>query len=68
MDDFHLLVDMQHIRHLGLEARIPPLHVVSNLVRPKFALAQDLVKLGAAQFLQRRMPGYDAMSADVGGQ
>jgi hypothetical protein len=35
-------------------------------MRTKFALAQDLVKLGAAQLLQRRMPGCNAMPADVG--
>src|SRR5207245_5512916 len=41
VDDLHLFVDVQHIRHFGLEVRIPPLHIVSNLVRPQFALTQD---------------------------
>src|SRR6266849_3052892 len=42
---------MQYIRHFGLEGGIPPLHVVSNLVRPKGALAQDFMKFGATQLL-----------------
>jgi hypothetical protein len=37
-------------------------------VGPEFALPQDLVEFGAAQFEQRRMPDCDAVLADVSEQ
>jgi hypothetical protein len=42
---------MQYRRHLGLELRVPSLHTVSNLMRSKFSLHQDLMQLGARSFL-----------------
>ena len=51
VNDFDLLVNMQHVRHFGLKGGIPALHIVPNLVRPKFALTQDLVQFGPAQRL-----------------
>ena len=59
IDDLDLLVHVQHVGHFELEVRIPLLHVVSDLVRPQFALPQDLVEFGSAQFEQRRMAGCD---------
>ncbi len=46
--------------------RIPPLHVVSNLVWPKLTLAEDLVEFGTTQLLQCRMAGGDAVLTHMG--
>jgi hypothetical protein len=59
---------MQHKRHFGLERRITAFGVIANLVRPKFSLAQDLMQLGPAERLQRRMTGSHAVLADMSRQ
>ena len=66
IDDFNLLVDVLHARHFDFERRIPPLHVVSNLVWPKLTLAQNLVEFGTTQLLQCRMAGGDAVLTHMG--
>ena len=42
------LVNMQYRCHLGLELRVPSLHIVANIMRPKFSLPQDRMQLRAA--------------------
>ena len=68
IDDFDFFIDMQHLRHFGLELRVPLLHVVANFMRPQFALAQDFMQLGATQLLQFRMTSRHTVLAHVGGQ
>ena len=38
--DFNVLVDMQDLDHLPFKFRVPPLHVIADLVRPDLALRQ----------------------------
>jgi len=67
IDDLTLLVDV-HCRHyFGLKGGMPRFHVVANLVRPKFALPQNLVEFGSAQLAQRRVSGA-TMLAHMGRQ
>ena len=47
IENLYFLINMQYRRHLGLELRVPSLHIVTNLMRPKFSLHQDLMQLGA---------------------
>ena len=68
IDDLDLLVDVQYVGHFDLEVWISLLDVVANLVRPEFALPQDLVEFGAAQLEQRRMSASDAVLAEVSEQ
>ena len=68
IDDLDFLIDMQHAGHFDFEVWVPFFHVVSNFVRSKFALPQDLVEFGAAQSEQRRMPRCDAVLVYVSDQ
>ena len=47
IENLYFLVNMQYRRHLGRELRVPSLHIVTNLMRSKFSLHQDLMQLGA---------------------
>src|SRR5271157_2533006 len=68
IENLYFLVDMQYRRHLGLELRVPSLHIVTNLMRPKFSLRQDLMQLGAAHPLQFRVPRRPGLLPQVCGQ
>jgi len=68
VENLYFLINMQYRHHLGLELRVPPLHIVSNLMRSKFSLHQDLMQLGAAHLLQFRVPRRPGLLPQVCGQ
>jgi len=68
INNLYFLVNMQYRCHLGGELRVPSLHRVTNLMRAKFSLHQDLMQLGAAHPLPFRVPCRSGLLPQVGGQ
>jgi hypothetical protein len=68
LQDTHLAVDAQHLRHLGLELRVPAFEVVAHLVRLHLLRVEDLAHGALDQPAQARMLLPRPMLAGLPGQ
>ena len=60
-----LPIDQQHLAHLGLEVRVPPLEVIADFVGLEFLPVQDALHGGLAGTGQSRMTRSEGHLAKV---